>query len=172
MTFCAFPVGHPGKEQLHLAAHRRAESAEGAPRAAAQEEENPQYEHDGTQRPAGRQHAHPGHSESRMGGQGRFYLPAAAEETSSHVAAALTTPNLRFHGGFLANQKGRSQKPTVALKVEKVVRLTEGLTVQIRLGCVRDKTLPAHCLVGKWMLAAGGRGQSGLPSTGQLCELT
>lgn len=41
----------PGEEQLYLAAHRRAEQTEGAPRAAAQEEENQEYDYDWAQRP-------------------------------------------------------------------------------------------------------------------------
>lgn len=56
-----------GEEQLHFAADRRPEQTEGAPRAAAQEEENQKYDYDRTQRPEDSQHAHTRHSESRSG---------------------------------------------------------------------------------------------------------
>lgn len=63
MAFCI----KTGEEQLHLAANRRTEQTEGAPRAASQEEENPKYEYNRPQWPEDRQHAHTRHSESSGG---------------------------------------------------------------------------------------------------------
>lgn len=56
---------NPGEEQLHLAADRRAEQAEGAPGAAAEKEENQKHHDNRTQRPENDEHAHPGNGESR-----------------------------------------------------------------------------------------------------------
>lgn len=56
---------NPGEEQLHLTAHWSAEQTEGAPRAAAEEEENPAHDYNGAQRPEDGQHAHTRHGESR-----------------------------------------------------------------------------------------------------------
>lgn len=56
---------NPGEEQLHLAADRRAEQAEGAPGAAAEKEENQKHDDNRTQRPENDEHAHPGNGESR-----------------------------------------------------------------------------------------------------------
>lgn len=54
-----------GEEQLHLAADRGAEQAEGAPGAAAQKEEVQKHHHNGAQRPEDQQHARPGDGEWR-----------------------------------------------------------------------------------------------------------
>lgn len=62
MNFCMLKTG---EERLHLAADRRAEQTEGAPRAPAEEEENQRHDHNWTQRPEDGQHAHTGHGESR-----------------------------------------------------------------------------------------------------------
>lgn len=57
---------NPGEEQLHLAADRRAEQAEGAPGAAAEKEENQKHHNNRAQRPESDEHAHPGNGESRQ----------------------------------------------------------------------------------------------------------
>lgn len=62
--FLSFVLCKTGEEQLHLAVDRCAEPAEGAPWAAAQEEENQKYDYNRAQRPEDSQHAHTRHGES------------------------------------------------------------------------------------------------------------
>lgn len=66
------PFVAAGEEQLHLAAHRRTEQAEGAPGAAAEKEEDPEHDDDGSQRPEKQQHTHPGNGESGWRGRNTY----------------------------------------------------------------------------------------------------
>lgn len=68
------PFVAAGEEQLHFTAHRRTEQAEGAPGAAEEKEEDPEYDgdDDGAQRPERQQHAHPRNGESGWRGRNTY----------------------------------------------------------------------------------------------------